>query len=153
MIEYRTSTDALLPEHVHGFFVGWPSPPSPSTLLALLHNALHRVVAIDTETGNVIGFIYAVGDGILSAYIPLLEVLPAYQHKGIGGELVQRLIEELREYYMIDLCCDEGLTEFYQRFGMTPVTGMVKRNYSKQAGRSITGQTTVQKECAISRVQ
>ncbi len=133
-IEYRTSAGTLLAEHLHGFFAGWPTPPSPETLLALLRNALHRVVAIDTETGMVIGFIYAVGDGILSAYIPLLEVLPGYQHRGIGGELVKRLLEELREYYMVDLCCDEGLTEFYRRFGMTPVTGMVMRNYSRQSG-------------------
>jgi ribosomal protein S18 acetylase RimI-like enzyme len=135
MIEYRNSVDVLSQEQLHGFFVGWPNPPLPGTLLAILRNALHSTIAVDTDTGNVVGFIYAVGDGILSAYIPLLEVLPEYQHRGIGGELVQRLLEQLADYYMVDLCCDRELTAFYDRFGMTAVTGMVKRNYSRQSGR------------------
>ena len=135
MIEYRNRLDGVTPEHLRGFFVGWPAPPSPKKLLALLGNSVHRIVAMDTETGNIVGFIYAVGDGILAAYIPLVEVLPEYQHQGIGSELVRRILEELEEYYMVDLCCDEELIAFYMRFGMTPVAGMVRRNYSRQSGR------------------
>lgn len=130
MIEYRNSIDALTPEQLQGFFVGWPNPPAPGMLLAVLRNALYRIIAVDTETGCAVGFIYAVGDGILSAYIPLLEVLPEYQHNGIGGELVKCLLEALSEYYMVDLCCDASLAPFYARHGMKAVTGMVQRNYA-----------------------
>lgn len=91
---------------------------------------------MDPSTNQVVGFITAISDGILSAYIPLLEVLPAYKNKGIGKELVQRMFDELREVYMIDLCCDEDLIPYYEKFGMMPATGMIKRNYAMQSGRS-----------------
>lgn len=134
MIEYRTSIDTVQPEQLHGFFVGWPNPPAPEKLLTILRNALHRIVAFDTSSNCVVGFVYAVGDGILSAYVPLLEVLPNYQHRGIGSELMRRILNDLQAYYMVDLCCNTELVEFYKQLGMIPVAGMVKRNYSRQSG-------------------
>jgi predicted N-acetyltransferase YhbS len=68
----------------------------------------------------VVGFITAISDGVLSAYIPLLEVLKPYQGQGIGGRLVQRMLDQLNGYYMIDLLCDPELESFYARFGMVP---------------------------------
>lgn len=72
--------------------------------------------------------------GVLSAYIPLLEVLPAYRGRGIGRELVRRLLEGLRGRYMVDLLCDPALQPFYARVGMRPATGMMVRNYARQSG-------------------
>jgi hypothetical protein len=40
----------------------------------------------------------------------------------------------LSDIYMIDLICDADVQSFYQRLGMTPYTGMIKRNYDRQAG-------------------
>ena len=34
------------------------------------------------DAGRVVGFVTAISDGVLSAYIPLLEVLPEYQGAG-----------------------------------------------------------------------
>ena len=34
----------------------------------------------------------------------------------------------------VDLCCDPDRQPFYERFGMRAVTGMVLRNYERQAG-------------------
>ena len=76
----------------------------------------------------------AVSDGVLAAYIPLLEVLPGYQDHGIGSELVRRMLETLSGLYMVDLLCDAELQPFYTRFGMRPATGMFVRNYSAQSG-------------------
>lgn len=101
----------------------------------MLASCDYRIIAIDSTTQRVVGFINAVTDKVLSAYIPLLEVLPQYQRKGIGQELVRRMLEELKDFYMIDLCCDEKLKSYYEKAGMTSVRGMVKRNYSKQSGR------------------
>ncbi len=83
-----------------------------------------------------VGFINAISDGVLSAYIPLLEVLPAYQGQGIGTELARRMLDKLRDLYMIDLLCDADLQPFYARLGMRPYTAMLFRNFDRQNGLS-----------------
>ncbi|MFS1516539.1 GNAT family N-acetyltransferase [Bacillus sp. SCS-151] len=120
---------------LEGFFVDWPNPPSPETHLRLLINSYKVIIAIDETNNQVVGFITAISDGVLSAYIPLLEVLPAYKNKGVGKELVTRMLQELNDMYMIDVMCDEDLQPYYEKFGMTRSTGMIIRNYNKQSGR------------------
>jgi ribosomal protein S18 acetylase RimI-like enzyme len=134
VIAYATTADDVRPEDLRGFFVGWPTAPSPERHLALLRGSRHVVLARDTDTGRVVGFVTAVGDGVLSAYLPLLEVLPEYQGRGIGTELVRRMLELLGSAYMVDLCCDEELVPFYERFGMARFVGMGLRNRDALAG-------------------
>ena len=134
-ITYRESADGLTEEHLQGqFFVGWPNPPSPATHLRILHGSDHVVVAIDDATGMVVGFVTAISDGVLAAFIPNLEVDPAYQKRGIGTELVRRLLAQLSNLYSIDLLCDEDVQPFYDRLGLRRATGMLHRNYDRQAG-------------------
>jgi ribosomal protein S18 acetylase RimI-like enzyme len=118
-----------------GFFVGWPNPPDAETHLRLLAGSDEVILALDGSTGNVVGYITAITDGVLTAYIPYLEVLEAYQSRGIGSELVRRMLERLSGYYMIDLLCDEHLQPWYARFGMRPTSAMMQRNYERQSGR------------------
>ena len=89
MIEYRESADRVDSNQLIGFFVGWPNPPNPASHLRLLLGSDEVMLAIDSESGQVVGFITAITDGVLSAYIPLLEVLPPWQNQGIGRELVR----------------------------------------------------------------
>ena len=134
MIQYTDSLDGVTREHLQGgFFAGWPDPPSPATHYRILANSAAIVLA-RTANGDVVGFITAVSDHVSCAYIPHLEVLPAYQGQGIGSELVRRMVETLRHLYMIDLVCDPPLQPFYERFGMQAVVGMVIRNYDRQSG-------------------
>jgi ribosomal protein S18 acetylase RimI-like enzyme len=116
VIEYVTDPTGVAPEQLRCFFVGWPKPPSPERHLEILRGSSHVVLARDGE--RVVGFITAISDGVISAYIPLLEVLPEYQGRGIGAELVRRLLAELRDMYMVDLCCDEDVVAFYERLGL-----------------------------------
>lgn len=131
---YKNSLEGISSNMLNGFFVGWPSPPNPQTHLRLLENSSKFILAIDENTNEVIGFITAISDGVLSAYIPLLEILPQYKNKGIGKELVRRMLKELDHLYMIDLCCDDDLVPYYEKFGMTKTNGMVYRNYKMQSG-------------------
>ena len=71
---------------------------------------------------------------MLSAYVPLLEVVPEYRGLGIGSELVRRMLERLEDFYMVDLLCDAELQRFYESLGMTPAAGMMVRRYDHQTG-------------------
>ncbi len=130
MIIYQTTLEGLRARDLAGFFVGWPAPPPPEKHLSVLHGSDFVALARDSESGRVVGFVTALSDGVLSAYLPLLEVLPEYQGRGIGMELVRRMLELLEGHYMIDLCCDEDLVPFYERFGMGRWVGMGFRNRS-----------------------
>lgn len=126
-IVFQNHVDDITSEQLQGFFVGWPNPPSSSQLLQALQNSSYCVIAKDDK--QVIGFVYAISDEVLSAYIPLVEVLPAYQKKGIGKEIIKRLLEQINHLYMNDVCCDENIVSFYEKLGFIKVSGMVKRNY------------------------
>jgi ribosomal protein S18 acetylase RimI-like enzyme len=135
MIRYTSDLAGISADHLQGFFEGWINPPSPETHLALLAHSDYVVLARDEENGNVVGFVTAIGDGILSAYIPFLEVLSSYRGQGIGRELMRRMLERLGDFYMVDLLCDPELQPFYARLGMSPAAGMLLRNYDRQSGR------------------
>ncbi|MGE5654951.1 MAG: GNAT family N-acetyltransferase [Bacillota bacterium] len=131
---YTDHVAVIRSEQLGGFFVGWPNPPQPDTHLRLLEGSSHALLAVDDATGKVVGFITAISDGVLSAYIPLLEVLPTYQGQGIGTQLVSRMIEKLNHLYMVDLLCDESLQPFYRQLGMHQADGMMLRHFNRQSG-------------------
>ena len=81
-----------------------------------------------------VGFVNAIGDGVLAAYLPYLEVLPAWQGQGIGSELVRRILAALAPRYMVDLVCDEELVPFYERLGLVPYRAMIRRDRSALQG-------------------
>ena len=41
----------------------------------------------------------------------------ASQGRGIGTELMRRLLARVEHLYMVDLCCDADLEPFYRRLG------------------------------------
>ncbi len=135
MIDYIDNLDNISAKMLNGFFVDFSRRPSSEKLYEMLKNSEYKILALNTGENRVVGFINAISDHTLSAYIPLLEVLPAYQKRGIGKELVKRMFEKLEDYYMIDICCDERLVKFYRRFGMKRMLAMTIRNYQNQGGR------------------
>lgn len=135
MIEYINTLDDITSDNLEGFFVDWPNPPSVTKHYELLNKSSYIWLAVDALTGNVVGFITAISDEVLAAYIPLLEVLPEYQERGIGKRLMERMLLTLKDFYMIDLLCDQALQKYYDKFNMLRSHGMLIRNYKKQSGR------------------
>ena len=135
-IKYTNDLSEITEDMLVGFFVGWPNPPSKATHLEILNNSYCSFVAIDIDRDRVIGFINAISDGVLTAYIPLLEVLPEYQGRGIGKELVSLILEELKDLYMVDICHDKELIEYYAKFGAHSGYSSIFRNFFSQSGRA-----------------
>ncbi len=119
-----------------GFFEGWPNKPNETVLRKSIGNADYIVLAIDTGKRKLVGYITALSDDVLVAYIPFLEVEKSYQHKGIGHALVGKLLEQLSHLYMIDLVCDKEIADFYKEAGFEAWHAMIKRNYINQSGPS-----------------
>jgi ribosomal protein S18 acetylase RimI-like enzyme len=128
-IVFTKSLEGVTSENLHGFFDAWPDPPSVEQHLAVLKGSTAVVLAKDGDT--VVGFITAVGDGVMNAHIPLLEVLPEYRRQGIGRELVRRMLSRLDDYYAVDLTCDPELRSFYAESGMRALTSMCLRRPEK----------------------
>ena len=76
-----------------------------------------HIAAYDGE--RLVGYIDCVSNGVTDAYIQDLTVSPDCQGRGIGTELMNRMIEYLRSrhIYMISVIYEESLRPFYERFG------------------------------------
>lgn len=133
-IQFVESVIGISSEQLQGgFFEGWPNPPNAEAHLRILQGSYAVVLAIDSVTNRVIGFVTAISDGVSSAYIPHLEVLPIYRGQGVGTKLVNRMLATVGNLYMVDLVCDPDVQPFYEKLGMHTYTAMIRRNYDRQA--------------------
>jgi len=131
-IRYTDSLEGIEPYMLEGFFEGWKNPLSPKRHLDILRGSTHVVLAVDDHARKAVGFITAITDKTNCAFIPLLEVLPAYRNRGIGSELVTRMLKTLEDYPCIDLSCDAELQPFYAKLGLSPSVGMIIRDYRRR---------------------
>lgn len=141
MVHYTDDLGDIVAEDLQGFFEGWLHQPTPADHLRILEGSYEVVLALDDESGRVIGFINAVSDGVLSAFIPLLEVLPEYRGRGIGTELGRRMLVKLKDMGAVDVVCDPDIVPFYRRLGMLEGRAMMIRRppggqEGERAGRS-----------------
>ena len=128
-IRYQETCEGVGAEDLVGFFTHWHHPRTPAEHLALLQGSAHIVLAVDGRSGHVVGFVTALSDGIQAAFIPLLEVLPEHQGRGVGSELMRRVLDRLAELPAVDLTCRPEMQTFYARFGMQPSVGAVLRRH------------------------
>lgn len=127
MIDYLASLENITSDDLEGFFVGWKHPLSAEELYQILKNSSYFVLANDTEAKKIVGFVNALSDEVNFAFIPMIEVLPTYQKRGIGTELMKRILHILSHIACIDLTCDVDMQGFYKRFGMVESNGMMIR--------------------------
>lgn len=85
-LTYLDSVGEFAQEPSQGGFAGWSSLAALDPHLEILKNSDYVVLANDDAAERVVGFIHASKDGVMSADIPLLEVLTSHQVPGIGGK-------------------------------------------------------------------
>lgn len=89
----------------------------PEDLLRAISASWYMLCAYDGE--QLVGFGRLVSDGVLHAMLYELIVLPKYQGQGIGGKILENLIEKCREAGVrdIQLFCAWGKRAFYEKRG------------------------------------
>lgn len=89
----------------------------PEELMFALQSSWYVLGAYEGE--KLVGFGRLVSDGVLHAMIYELIVLPEYQSRRIGGEILERLIKRCQEAGIrdIQLFCARGKRKFYEKRG------------------------------------
>ena len=128
MIRYTDDLASVRDDMLDGFFAGWPRRPSAAQHLAVLRGSYRSVVAINDVDDRVVGFVNMLSDGVLTAFIPWLEVLPEYQGQGVGRELMRRILDGTDRFYSVDLVCDAALVPYYERLGMHGASSALLRH-------------------------
>lgn len=129
---FSWDTDSIRVEQLAGdFFEGWPRRPDAAEHLRILRDSAHALVAM--EAGRAVGFVTALSDGGFAASIPLVEVIAIHRRRGVGTELVRRMLDALRDHTVVDVLCDERLVGFWSQFGMIQVVGMARRELGIEA--------------------
>lgn len=86
-----------------------------------LNNAFHITTVRDG--GRAVGMIRVLSDGSYANFITDVMVIPEYQHRGIGKELMRRTVDYMKstlmpgETIVLYLMSATGKEEFYKRFG------------------------------------
>lgn len=116
-IDYRDTHDIDLDQLAILFdAVGWQRRTADRARLAQLLSGSLWVVSA-WEGDGLVGFARAISDGVFNAYISTVAVLPAYQKRGIGRELVRRLMED-RDGIQFVLHANERAYPFYLHLGL-----------------------------------
>lgn len=127
MIEYKIN-GRIIPDELDTFFQNWKSPPSTETRSKLLTGS--DLVITARENGKLVGFLTAVSDGTMHAFITLVEVLESHQNKGIGRRLMELAISNFKGYYDIVLITDPDKGEFYKKLDFREIYGMHIRDFT-----------------------
>ena len=100
--------------------VGWGSYDEKVSEKALA-NTMCSVSVYDDD--KIIGYGRIIGDGICFLYIHDVMVIPKYQNKKIGSQIMNKLLEKVNQiklenpYVRVYLGASKGKEEFYKKFG------------------------------------
>lgn len=99
--------------------VKWTAYTEDETILqSIIPNSLQVLSAWDKE--ELVGLVRAVGDGVYILYIQDLLVKESYQGKGIGSELLQRMLKDNKSIRQKVLMTsfEEKTIKFYEKNGL-----------------------------------
>src|SRR5437016_13978095 len=91
----------------------WSSAHKPELLHKALLASHSLVTAWDGE--RLIGLGNAISDGYLVVYYPHLLVLPEYQRRGIGREIMRRLMARYPDFHQHVIIADGRAVDFYRK--------------------------------------
>lgn len=107
--------------------VGWTGYTSrPEMLEKALEHSLLVLATFDGD--RLVGLLRAVGDGHSIVFIQDILVLPTYQRRGIGRQLLEQAVTHFPGIYQLHLLTDntEKTRSFYEAIGFTAVDSYAK---------------------------
>jgi GNAT superfamily N-acetyltransferase len=115
-IEYSERRDLSLENIVTLYRANaWSAAEKPQ---ALRNALLNSNALISAWSGNdLVGLGNAISDGYLVVYYPHVLVHPDYHRRGIGSEIVRRLIKKYDGFHQHMLVADTKMKKFYERLG------------------------------------
>jgi GNAT superfamily N-acetyltransferase len=93
----------------------WSSANKPDLLLNALKNSHYLISAWDRD--RLVGVGNAISDGFLVVYYPHLLVLPDYQGRGVGTEIMNIMKRKYSGFHMHMLAVDSRAMGFYKKCG------------------------------------
>ena len=112
--------------------VGWANYTNrPEMLKNAYSHSLRTYGAYDGD--RLIGIIRVVGDAYSVVFIQDIIVSPAYQRRGIGSALLQRILDDYKDVYQKHLMTEysEKTVQFYQSMGFHMDTDINCRAFTK----------------------
>jgi len=115
-IQYKMTKD-FSEEELKDLFlsVNWSSGNYPKKLIIAMRNSSSVFTAWDGD--KLVGLINVLADGIMTAYVHYLLIMPEYQHIGIGEKLVKMVSENYKDYLRIVLIAYDKEIGFYKHCG------------------------------------
>jgi GNAT superfamily N-acetyltransferase len=116
-IEVKTHRERPVPQRsIRELYehVGWSRPANEEELREVLE-AGPAVGAWDGE--RLVGFVRALSDGHLAAYVEDVMVHQDYRHGGVGDLIMSRLLGEIGQSANVSLFCERPVARFYERNG------------------------------------
>ena len=80
-----------------------------------------RVIGVYAESGDLVGFARAVSDGVSDAYLADVYVAPSHRGRGIGGRMVEAMVEEGLGARFRWFLSTRDAHSLYTRYGFRPL--------------------------------
>ena len=116
MIHWSSTTESMdWPELSEMYRIAPLGNKSPDWLQTAYSNSMFKFFA--RENGMLIAAGRAVADGVDCSYICDIAVHPAHQGRGLGREVIERLVAASHGHRKIILYSVPGKEDFYRKFG------------------------------------
>jgi spermidine synthase len=131
----EVNTDQQMAELMHLYeSAGWISSEAGEEDELIRRIVAHTycfAVAYDGE--RIIGMGRSISDSVSDAYIQDVTVLPEYRQKGIGGMIIDYLVEYLHTNGIgwVGLISEPGYESFYQKLGFSVMPAYTPFLYTK----------------------
>ncbi|MGM0837952.1 MAG: GNAT family N-acetyltransferase [Bacillota bacterium] len=111
--------------------LGWNSLElTVNDLKQMCIQSWYAIYAFDKQ--QLVGIGRVISDGVVTGIICGVSVLPQYQSKGIGKEMLNRIIQHCEQNRVItQLMCVENLETYYESFGFKKFSIGMSRNIKR----------------------